>query len=491
MNPDRVHRWLRLEIDPVIRRADELVARVQQDLPAHAGIIRAAAGVASSAQEAKRVSKMLRRSWGLHRLPALFLAVMLLLFACWIYWRFYHVSTLLVAVPPEDAVQLQEHLLHDGRVVFQSVETQGSRESVKLLNDGAADVAFVQGGVPVPQELPRLVNSSSEVVLYFVRDGVDHPRGVKRIMTSAQGQGSHSVAQAFVSRWNIHPQVSYSHEWRLFEGDPAWPIPADIDALFVVKDMAADATLFAAERLAAAGFQLVSPELGAHALTLDYLKPREIPPGYLGQAPPLPDQTVRTYSVATYLVARRDLTPRQLAAAAHLAEQDASDFTAEGFEPTLSDAGEVLQGLEAFLSILIYIGLAFLALLGWEITTYRRRFNELNTLVSLISMHQSDKDVLGLTRDSQRRENLLYLSICSDLLGLISVISGYYAQENPSLLYSNLLEIIQGRCDGLKLNIQMKILHAAVPVVVDTNPLHSVESEALAEAAEGDHPDVT
>ena len=32
-----------------------------------------------------------------------------------------------------------------------------------------------------------------------------------------------------------------------------------------------------------------------------------------------------------------------------------------------------------------------------------------------------------------------YLSICSDLLGLISVISGYYAQENPSLLYGNLL----------------------------------------------------
>ena len=66
------------------------------------------------------------------------------------------------------------------------------------------------------------------------------------------------------------------------------------------------------------------------------------------------------------------------------------------FEPTLGEASDMLQGLEAFLSVLVYIGLAFLALLGLEITTYRRRFNELNTLVSLISMHQSDKDVLGL-----------------------------------------------------------------------------------------------
>jgi hypothetical protein len=47
---------------------------------------------------------------------------------------------------------------------------------------------------------------------------------------------------------------------------------------------------------------------------------------------------------------------------------------------------------------------------------------------------------------------------------LISVISGYYAQENPSLLYSNMLEIIHARSDGLKLNIQTKILHASLVI---------------------------
>ena len=218
-------------------------------------------------------------------------------------------------------------------------------------------------------------------------------------------------------------------------------------------------------------------------MTVDYLQRIDIAPGYLAQTPPLPPEPLATYGVATYLVARRDLTPRQMAAAAHLVEREANVFSTQGFEPTLGEAFEVLQGLEAFLSVLIYIGLAFLALLGWEITTYRRRFNELNTLVSLISMHQSEKDVLGLSSDTRRHENLLYLATCSDLLGLISVVSGYYAQENPSLLYSNLLDIIQRRCDGLKLNIQIKILHASVPVTLSMDQTGLPDEDPVTGAA--------
>ncbi len=207
-------RWLRLEIDPVIRRSEELAERVQRELPGHAGLIRASAGVAGSAREAKRVSDTLRRTWGLHRLPALFLAITLLVFAIWIYWRFFHVSTLRIAVPEDDAVQLQQQLSEAGRVKFRPVETRGSRQSVQLLADGEVDLAFVQGGVPLPSHLPRLLNPSWEVVLYFVRDGVDHPAGVKRIMTSAAGQGSHSVAQAFVHLWQVDQQVSFTHDSR-------------------------------------------------------------------------------------------------------------------------------------------------------------------------------------------------------------------------------------------------------------------------------------
>lgn len=462
MTSQAPHRPLRLEIDPVIQRAEELVAQVQRELPAHPGIIRASQGVAAAAHEAKRVARALHRPWGLHRLPALFLAVALLLFGGWVYWNFLHVATLTIALPEEDAIQLRERLACSGRVRFRQRITEGSRENAQLLHEGKVDLAFVQGGIPLAADLPRLQNPRPEMVLYFVRDGIAHPGQVRKILTSAEGQSSHSVAQVFVELWKIAGRVEFVHDWRKFSADPAYGIPADVDAVFVIKDLADHRTLNAAERLAAAGFRLTSPDLGAHALALDYLQSAEIPRGYLSQDPPIPQQSVATYSVATYLVARRDLTPRRLAAAAHLLDKDANTLTQRGFEPTVGEAAEVLQGLDSFLSILVYIGLAFLALLGLEAVTYRRRFHELNTLISLITMHQSDKDVLGLSNDAERRENLLYLCICSDLLGLISVIGGYYSQENSSLLYSSLLDVIHERSNGMKLNIQTKIMHASI-----------------------------
>jgi len=116
------------------------------------------------------------------------------------------------------------------------------------------------------------------------------------------------------------------------------------------------------------------------------------------------------------------------------------------------------------MGIIVNIGLAFLALLGLDIMAYRKQFHELNSLISLLSMLQSNKDVLGLADAGKRAENLLYLGLVSDLLGVISMISSYYTQENSSLLFNNLSEVIHQRCDGLKINIQLKVLHATVEV---------------------------
>ena len=118
--------------------------------------------------------------------------------------------------------------------------------------------------------------------------------------------------------------------------------------------------------------------------------------------------------------------------------------------------------LEMAWTIAPAIILAFLALLGLDIMAYRKQFHELNSLISLLSMLQSNKDVLGLADPGKRAENLLYLGLVSDLLGVISMISSYYTQENSSLLFNNLSEVIHQRCDGLKINIQLKVLHATV-----------------------------
>jgi hypothetical protein len=303
---------------------------------------------------------------------------------------------------------------------------------------------------------------SSEFVLWFLRAPTDGANPPRRILTSVAGEGSHSVAQVFFQAWQRADQVAFVHEWKQLTEDDRYEIPGDVDAVFVVKDPADEKTLHAIERLADAGFQLASPDLGARASHHDFLVPRVIPAGYLRSTPALPAIPVATYAVATFLVARQGLTPRLLATASHLFDGSAPEISAGGFEPSMREASDIIQGIEAFLGIIINIVLAFLALLGWEILAYRKRFHELNTLVSLISVHQSSKDVLGVTDAGRRRNNLLYLGLCSDLLGLVSMISGYYTQENSSLLFNNLAEIIHQRCDGLKINIQLKILHALI-----------------------------
>jgi len=150
-----------------------------------------------------------------------------------------------------------------------------------------------------------------------------------------------------------------------------------------------------------------------------------------------------------------------LAAAKHLLDQTSDVLGSAAFEPTLGTTFEFLQGLEASLGVIVYIGLAFLALLGLDSYFYRRRFNELNSLVSLISLHQSTKDALD-GDPWQRAANVQYLRICSDLLSMISVITGYYTQENATLMYNRLLDVIHERAAGLKINIQLKILHAQI-----------------------------
>ena len=108
---------------------------------------------------------------------------------------------------------------------FEKTITEGSRESLQLLLDNKVDLAFIQGGIPVPDDLPRRQNPSPELVLYFVRQGVHHPRDVRRILTSAAGQGSHSVAQVFAQWWEIDDQVQFVHDWRQFSADPPTKSP--------------------------------------------------------------------------------------------------------------------------------------------------------------------------------------------------------------------------------------------------------------------------
>jgi hypothetical protein len=453
---------LRLKIQPLVGVAEALAERVNGELPTHDGLATASRGVAGAARQAERVSRSMKSPLSPHRLPALFLAAALVCLGAWIYWRFFYVATLTLALPDRDASELRERVAGGRRVELRLVEVPGSREAVEKVSAGEVDLAFVQGGQQIPSDLPRLESASPEVVLWLTREGVGGPAEVKKILTSLAGEGSHTVAKRFVEAWGIGDRVQFEHEWQRVTSEADYRVSDDVDAVFVVKDPADDKTIAGVNRLLASGFRLRSPDIGARASKLDFLKAASIPRGYLQTDPPVPADELATYSVTTYVVARRSLTPRLLAQAAHVLDARPVTITERGFAPTTAEASEIFQGIEAFMGIIVNIGLAFLALLGLDVMTYRKQFHELNSLISLLSMLQSNKDVLGLADGAKKTENLLYLSLVSDLLGVISMIASYYTQENSTLLFNNLSEVIHQRCDGLKINIQLKILHASV-----------------------------
>ncbi len=454
---------LRLKIEPVVQNAEAVKLRVERDLPQHTGLVSLAAGVATAARDAEHVAEKLRKPLGLHRLPAFFLVLALALLVAWTYIQFFRTTTLRIALTERDfqAIRLQMVRL-DRRIQFIEVPISSEKEATTEVLAKKADLGLVQGGIEIPEHLTRLETPNPEIVLWFVRASISDPGSIKQILTSVEGAGSHAVAKAFLDAWQRTDQVQFHFDWKHLSTEDQYQIPDTIDAVFVVKDPSDPQTLYAVERLAAAGFQLASPDIGARAIQLEYLNPYTIPVGYLQSIPPFPSAPVSTYSVKTYLIASESMTPRMLAAASHLLDRQPTSMSAGRYEPNLSEASELFQGVDAFLGIIINLVLAFLALTGLEMMAYRKRFHELNSLVSLISIHQSSKDVLGVINPALRKDHLLYLSLCSDLLGLVSMIGGYYTQENSSLLFSGLPEIIHQRCDGLKINIQLKILHALI-----------------------------
>lgn len=451
----------RLLIDPIIEQADKLAERVRKELPSHQGLEIATHRLAESARKARRVAAAMKRPWSPHRLPVVFLAVAVVGFLGLLYWQLLHVSRLTLALPDRDAAELRARVKDDPRLDVRVVEVPGSREAAALLARGEVDLGFIQGGVPIPPGLLRLETPSHELVLFFARPSVTGPASVHRVLTSVEGEGSHSVGEAFFGAWGV--SVTWLHAWKELTGSATWEVPADVDAVFVVKDPGDDKTLLGAERLAAQGFRLLSPPLGARAGRFDWLTSAQVPAGFLHADPPVPETSVATYGVTTWLVARDGLTPRLLSRADDMLHPRAGSIRDHSIRFDALAASDLAQGVDALFNILVNIALAFVALLGLDLFAYRKHLHELNSLVSVMSILQSSKDVLGVT-GQERTENLLYLSLCSDALSLISTVGGYYTQENSSLLFANLSETVHQRCDALKLNIQLKVLHATVPV---------------------------
>lgn len=450
----------RLELAPILDSARRLAASLREDLPGQPELARAADLVARAALDADAVTRRMRKPWSLHKLPALFLAVALVALAGWTWNTFFRVSTLTLALPDRDAVELKDRLRGE-RLSIAPVDVPGSREAAALVQRGEVDLAFVQGGVPLPPGLRRAEVPGHELLLVFLRPGLARLAEAKVVLTSREGEGSHSVLLD-VFRLLGAPVPRLVHAWGPLTAVAPAPVPAEVDAVVVVKNPSDEQTMRGVAQLVSAGFTLADLPLGARGTRLDYLSREVVEPGWLLAAPLVPAAPTPAWGVATYLVAREGLTPRLLAHASRLLSPRGSSLTEGAVLPTSEGTSEALQGIDAFLGIVVNIGLAFLALLGLDVMAYRKQFHELNALVSLLSFLQSDKDVMGVADAARREANVRALGLVSDLLGLISQLNSFYTQENSSLLFNNLSEVIHERTSALKINIQLKLVQAAM-----------------------------
>ena len=140
---------------------------------------------------------------------------------------------------------------------------------------------------------------------------------------------------------------------------------------------------------------------------------------------------------------------------------------------TFGSIAEFLQGLDAAINEVVFIGIAAFFFVTLETRLKRRRaldaIRELRALAHIIDMHQLTKDperiagtadvVDGSPKRPQNPAELIrYLDNCSDLLALISKISALYVQDFNDPVTLAAVNEIENLTNGLSRKIWQKIM---------------------------------
>lgn len=215
--------------------------------------------------------------------------------------------------------------LRDEGIELKIVNTAGSIENIALLRDSKVDVAFVQGGVEVPQQDETLRSLGSlyfEPLWLFVREGVELKRlnAMTRLKIAVGKPGSGT--RALVSRLLADNGVA-EQNWSELGGDEAAQalLEGELDAAFFVSSTRSKTIqqLLANERVRAVDFERAD----AYAKRYRFLTSVELPEGAMDLQKNIPAQPIRLVAPAANLVMHPDLHPAvidlllQAATAAH------------------------------------------------------------------------------------------------------------------------------------------------------------------------------
>ena len=140
---------------------------------------------------------------------------------------------------------------------------------------------------------------------------------------------------------------------------------------------------------------------------------------------------------------------------------------------TVGNIGEFLQGLDAAINEVVFIGIAAFFFLTLETRLKRKRalksIRELRSLAHIIDMHQLTKDperiaepISDTARIAKRPQNpaelIRYLDYCSDLLALISKIGALYVQNFDDPVTLAAVNEIENLTNGISRKIWQKIM---------------------------------
>jgi hypothetical protein len=139
---------------------------------------------------------------------------------------------------------------------------------------------------------------------------------------------------------------------------------------------------------------------------------------------------------------------------------------------SFSSAAEFLQGAEAAINEIVFLGIAVLFFVTLEVRLKRRRalkaIHQLRSLAHIIDLHQLTKDphriVTGQAAEDAlpRRplkplELMYYLDYCTDLLALISKIAALYIQNFDDPVTLAAVNEVEHLTNGLSRKIWQKI----------------------------------
>jgi hypothetical protein len=140
---------------------------------------------------------------------------------------------------------------------------------------------------------------------------------------------------------------------------------------------------------------------------------------------------------------------------------------------TITSAVEFLQGAEAAINEVVFIGIAVFFFLTLETRLKRRRalkaIHELRSIAHIIDMHQLTKDperISGVAahsdpaakRPQSPAELIRYLDYCSDLLALISKLAALYVQKFDDPVTLGAVNEVENLTNGLSRKIWQKIM---------------------------------